>query len=98
MQRQVFEAFEPQILYDKAERKIEISANVSEAVADAFEKQKAHDFEAGRSNSITSITHSETYELHVPWSSWHCPKGSRASHVRWDSLFLSCEPKEGMRS
>ena len=41
LQRQVFEAFELQILYDKAERKIETSATVSEAVADAFEKQKA---------------------------------------------------------
>ena len=30
-----------QILYDKAGRKIEISATVSEAVADAFENQKA---------------------------------------------------------
>lgn len=41
VQRQVFEAFELQILYDKAERKIEISATVSEAVGDALEKQKA---------------------------------------------------------
>jgi hypothetical protein len=41
VQRQVFEAFELQILYDKAERRIEISATVTEAVADAFEKQKA---------------------------------------------------------
>jgi hypothetical protein len=41
VQRQVFEAFELQILYDKAARRIEIAATVSEAVADAFEKQKA---------------------------------------------------------
>jgi hypothetical protein len=41
VQRQVFEAFELQILYNKAERRIEISATVSDAVADAFEKQKA---------------------------------------------------------
>ena len=41
VQRQVFEAFELQILYDKAERRIEISATVSEVVANAFEKQKA---------------------------------------------------------
>jgi hypothetical protein len=41
LQRQVFQAFELQILYDKADRKIEISATVSEAVAEAFEKQKA---------------------------------------------------------
>ena len=41
IQRQVFEAFELQIVYDKAGRRIEISATVSEAVASAFEKQKA---------------------------------------------------------
>ena len=41
IQRQVFEAFELQISYVKAGRKIEISATVSEAVAGAFEKQKA---------------------------------------------------------
>jgi hypothetical protein len=41
VQRQVFQAFELQIHYDRAERQIEISATVSEAVADAFEKQKA---------------------------------------------------------
>jgi hypothetical protein len=41
VQRQVFEAFELQILYDKAERRIEISATVSETVAAAFEKKEA---------------------------------------------------------
>jgi hypothetical protein len=41
LQRRVFQAFELQILYDKAGRKIEISAAVSKAVAEAFEKQKA---------------------------------------------------------
>lgn len=41
IQRQVFEAFELEIAYDKAERRIEISATTSEAVANAFEKQKA---------------------------------------------------------
>ena len=41
VRRQVFEAFELEIRYDKAERRIEISATVSEAVATAFEKQKA---------------------------------------------------------
>ncbi|MGZ5376018.1 MAG: hypothetical protein ACXWEF_06170, partial [Solirubrobacterales bacterium] len=41
VQRRVFQAFELQILYDKAERRIEISATFSEAIADAFEKQKA---------------------------------------------------------
>ena len=41
IQRQVFQAFELRILCDKAERRIEILATVSEAVANAFEKQKA---------------------------------------------------------
>ena len=41
VQRQVFEAFELQLLYDKTGRTIEISATVSDAVAGAFEKQKA---------------------------------------------------------
>lgn len=36
VQRQVFEAFGLQIAYDKVERRIEISATVSETVADAF--------------------------------------------------------------
>ena len=41
VQRQVFEAFELQIAYDKVGRRIELSATVSEAVADAFENAKA---------------------------------------------------------
>ena len=41
MQRWVFQAFELEIGYDRAERRIEISATVSEAVAVAFEKKKA---------------------------------------------------------
>jgi site-specific DNA recombinase len=41
VQRQVFEAFDLQIVYDKAARRVEISATVSEAVADAFENAKA---------------------------------------------------------
>ena len=41
IQRQVFEAFELQIAYDKAEGRIEVSATVSEAVADALENEKA---------------------------------------------------------
>ena len=41
VQRQVFEAFELQIAYDKVGRRIELSATVSEAVADAFENTKA---------------------------------------------------------
>jgi site-specific DNA recombinase len=41
VQRQVFEAFDLQITYDKASRHVELSATVSEAVADAFENAKA---------------------------------------------------------
>lgn len=41
VQWQVFQVFELQILYDKAERQLKISATVSAAIADAFEKQKA---------------------------------------------------------
>jgi hypothetical protein len=41
VRRQVFEAFDLEVLYGKAGREIEISATVSEAVANAFEKQKA---------------------------------------------------------
>jgi post-segregation antitoxin (ccd killing protein) len=41
VQRQVFQAFDLQIAFDKAERGIEISATVSEALAEAFENAKA---------------------------------------------------------
>ncbi len=41
IQRQVFEAFELQISYDKVGGRIELSATVSEAVADAFDNTKA---------------------------------------------------------
>jgi site-specific DNA recombinase len=41
VQRQVFEAFDLQITYDKASRRVELSATVSEAVADAFQNAKA---------------------------------------------------------
>ncbi len=41
VQRQVFEAFELQIAYDKVGGRVELSATVSEAVADAFENTKA---------------------------------------------------------
>ena len=40
LKRQVFEAFCLQIRYDKVERRIEISATVSETVAIAFENAK----------------------------------------------------------
>jgi DNA invertase Pin-like site-specific DNA recombinase len=41
VKRQVFEAFDLQITYDKSDRRIGISATVSEAVADAFDDRKA---------------------------------------------------------
>ena len=40
LKRQVFEAFHLKIDYDKVDRRIEISATVTEAVAQAFEKPK----------------------------------------------------------
>ncbi len=40
LKRQVFEAFCLEIRYDRVERRIEISATVSEAVAKAFENAK----------------------------------------------------------
>jgi ABC-type transporter Mla subunit MlaD len=41
IKRQVFASFDLQIAYDKVERRVELSATVSEAVADAFENAKA---------------------------------------------------------
>ncbi len=41
IKRQVFSAFDIQIAYDKVERRVEVSATVSAAVADAFENAKA---------------------------------------------------------
>ncbi len=41
LKRQTFQAFDLRILYDKAERRVEVSATVSEAVAEAFENEKA---------------------------------------------------------
>ena len=41
IQRQAIEAFELQIAYDKAGGRVELTATVSEAVADAFENTKA---------------------------------------------------------
>jgi hypothetical protein len=40
LKRQVFEAFDLKVLYDKLEKRIEISATVSEAVAEAFTNAK----------------------------------------------------------
>jgi site-specific DNA recombinase len=52
--RQVFESFDLQIAYDKAERRVELTATVSEAVADAFENAKALQAE-GFSVVVTDI-------------------------------------------
>jgi hypothetical protein len=41
IKRQTFEAFEVRITFDKAARRIEISATIAEAVAQAFENTKA---------------------------------------------------------
>jgi hypothetical protein len=41
VQRQTFEAFDLKIAFDKAEGRIEVSATVTEAVAQAFENTKA---------------------------------------------------------
>ncbi len=41
IKRQVFESFDLQIAYDKQEGRVELTATVSEAVADAFENAKA---------------------------------------------------------
>ena len=41
VKRQVFESFDLQIAYDKAQRRVELTATVAEAVADAFENAKA---------------------------------------------------------
>jgi hypothetical protein len=40
LKRQVFEAFDLKVVYDKLESRIEISATVSEAVAEAFSNAK----------------------------------------------------------
>ena len=41
IKRQVFASFDLQIGYDKAQRRVELTATVSEAVADAFENADA---------------------------------------------------------
>jgi hypothetical protein len=41
VKRQVFTSFDLQIAYDKVERRVELTASVFEAVADAFENAKA---------------------------------------------------------
>jgi hypothetical protein len=48
LKRQVFEAFCLRVVYAKLERRIEISATVSEAVAEAFENAKDLPQEAHR--------------------------------------------------
>jgi hypothetical protein len=54
IKRQVFTAFDLQMAYDKAERRVELTATVSEAVADAFENAKALQAE-GSSVVVTDI-------------------------------------------
>ena len=41
VKRQVFESFDLQIAYDKTQHRVELTATVPEAVADAFENAKA---------------------------------------------------------
>jgi len=41
IKRQVFESFDLRIAYDKAQHRVELTATVSEGVADAFENAKA---------------------------------------------------------
>jgi hypothetical protein len=41
VKRQVFAAFDLQIRYDKAQHRVELTATVSETVADAFDNAKA---------------------------------------------------------
>ena len=41
IKRQVFESFDLRIDYDKQERRVELSATVSEAVAEAFQNAEA---------------------------------------------------------
>ena len=54
IKRQVFASFDLQIAYDKAEHRVELTATVSEAVADAFENAKALQAE-GSSVVVTDI-------------------------------------------
>lgn len=49
-----FASFDLQIAYDKAQRRVELTATVSEAVADAFENAKALQAE-GSSVVVTDI-------------------------------------------
>ena len=53
MQREVVDAFDLQILYDKAQQQVEVSATVSEAVADAFDDGKDRDVYDCSSQCVT---------------------------------------------
>ena len=53
IKRQTFEAFGLRIEFDKAQRRVEVSATVSEAVAQAFENTKALQKEGSRSPLAT---------------------------------------------
>jgi DNA repair exonuclease SbcCD ATPase subunit len=50
IKRQVFTSFDLQIAYDKVKRRVELTATVAEAVADAFENAKA--LQAERSSVV----------------------------------------------
>ena len=54
IKRQVFASFDLRIAYDKGEHRVELTATVSEAVADAFENAKALQAE-GSSVVVTDI-------------------------------------------
>jgi hypothetical protein len=54
VKRQVFESFDLRIAYDKAQHRVELTATVSEAVADAFENAKALQLE-GSGVVVTDI-------------------------------------------
>jgi hypothetical protein len=60
IKRQVFASFDLQIAYDKVERRVELSATVSEAVADAFENAKALQGE-GSAVSVTDIAGADSF-------------------------------------
>ena len=60
IKRQVFTAFDLQMAYDKAERRVELTATVSEVVADAFENAKALQAE-GSSVVVTDIAGPDSF-------------------------------------
>ncbi len=55
VKRQVFQAFELRVEFDKTSRRVEISATVTEAVAQAFENTKALRLEGLAADGIVSV-------------------------------------------